>query len=299
MPEALCRPRTIRYVNKAAVAAAPFAALALAACHGGNDDNNNGTPPTAALSCAQLAGMSVPASAIGLPTTGATVAAAAIVPASGTGVTATPEYCLVSGSIAPVDQTAPKINFQVAMPTQWNSKAMMFGGGGYDGTVPAVTGNVPAGPTTQPAPLARGYAVFGSDSGHQAGALVVGLLEDQEVGGGQQAEHGHDEQDFADTEFHACVPSFRWRGFKTSSHESQLSVLRLQCVGPARGRVGGRGGRAGGRGVAGAGRVGLGLLGDLGVGVELHLDLELAHRALLLLSVRPDWTPTDNQPTLA
>ncbi|WP_250475872.1 tannase/feruloyl esterase family alpha/beta hydrolase [Caballeronia sp. GAFFF1] len=171
MPEAFCRPRYIRYVNKAAVAAAPFAALALAACHGGNDDNNNGTPPTAALSCAQLAGMSVPASAIGLPTTGATVAAAAIVPASGTGVTATPEYCLVSGSIAPVDQTAPKINFQVAMPTQWNSKAMMFGGGGYDGTIPAVGGNVPAGPTTQPAPLARGYAVFASDSGHQAGAL--------------------------------------------------------------------------------------------------------------------------------
>ncbi|WP_175943518.1 tannase/feruloyl esterase family alpha/beta hydrolase [Caballeronia sp. BCC1704] len=171
MPEAFCRPRIIRYVNKAAVAAAPFAALALAACHGGNDDNNSGTPPTAALSCAQLAGMSVPASAIGLPTTGATVAAAAVVPASGTGVSATPEYCLVSGSIAPVDQTAPKINFQVAMPTQWNSKAMMFGGGGYDGTVPAVTGNVPAGPTTQPAPLARGYAVFASDSGHQAGAL--------------------------------------------------------------------------------------------------------------------------------
>lgn len=171
MPEAFCRPRTIRYVNKAAVAAAPFAALALAACHGGNDDNNNGTPPTAALSCAQLAGMSVPANAIGLPTTGATVAAAAVVPASGTGVAATPEYCLVSGSIAPVDQTAPKINFQVAMPTQWNSKAMMFGGGGYDGTIPAVSGNVPAGPTTQPAPLARGYAVFASDSGHQAGAL--------------------------------------------------------------------------------------------------------------------------------
>ncbi|VXB33544.1 Tannase and feruloyl esterase [Burkholderia sp. 8Y] len=171
MPEASCRPRYIGYVNRAAVAAAPFAALALAACHGGHDDNNNGTPPTAALSCAQLAGMSVPASAIGLPTTGATVAAAATVPASGTGVTATPEYCLVTGSIAPVDPTAPKINFQIAMPTQWNNKAMMFGGGGYDGTVPAVSGNVPAGPTTQPAPLARGYAVFASDSGHQAGAL--------------------------------------------------------------------------------------------------------------------------------
>ncbi|SAK67013.1 tannase and feruloyl esterase [Caballeronia calidae] len=171
MPEAFRGPRFVRFVNGAAVAAAPFAALALVACNGGGDDDNNGPPARAALSCAQLAGMSVPANAIGLPTTGATVTAATTVPASGTGVSAKPEYCLVSGSIAPVDQSAPKINFQIAMPTQWNNKVMMLGGGGYDGTVPVVTGNVPAGPTTQPAPLARGYAVFGSDSGHQAGAL--------------------------------------------------------------------------------------------------------------------------------
>ena len=172
MPEAFRIRRYVRFVNRATVAAAPFAALALAACHGGGDDDSNNNPPASAqLSCAQLAGMSVPANAIGLPTTGATVTAAATVPASGTGASARPEYCLVSGSIAPVDQSAPKINFQVAMPTQWNNKVMMFGGGGYDGTVPAVTGNVPAGPTAQPVPLARGYAVFASDSGHQAGAL--------------------------------------------------------------------------------------------------------------------------------
>ncbi|SAK80727.1 tannase and feruloyl esterase [Caballeronia hypogeia] len=169
MPGAFSKPRSIRLVNRAAFAAAPFAALALAACNGGDDDSN--TPAPTPLSCEQLTGMSVPAGSIGIPTTGATVSAAATVPASGSGVSATPEYCLVSGSIAPVDQSAPKINFKIAMPTQWNNKVMMFGGGGYDGTVPSVTANVAAGPTAQPAPLARGYAVFGSDSGHQAGAL--------------------------------------------------------------------------------------------------------------------------------
>ena len=44
----------------------------------------------------------------------------------------------------------------------------MMGGGGFNGSVPNVAGNVPAGPADQPNPLGRGYAVFGSDSGHQA-----------------------------------------------------------------------------------------------------------------------------------
>ncbi|KIG07530.1 tannase and feruloyl esterase [Caballeronia concitans] len=161
-------------VQHGVMVTAPLAALALAACGGGHDDNSSSSTSTSTstpMTCAQLAGMNVPASAIGLQTTGATVTAATTVAASGTGVSATPEYCQVDGTIAPVDQAAPKITFRIAMPTQWNSKIVMLGGGGYDGTVPAVTGNVPAGPTAQPAPLARGYAVFGSDSGHQAGTL--------------------------------------------------------------------------------------------------------------------------------
>ncbi|WP_250454127.1 tannase/feruloyl esterase family alpha/beta hydrolase [Caballeronia sp. ATUFL_M2_KS44] len=156
-------------VHHGVIVTAPLAALALAACGGHDDDSSSST--STPMTCAQLAGMNVPASAIGLQTTGATDTAATTVAASGTGVSATPEYCQVDGTIAPVDQAAPKITFRIAMPTQWNSKMVMLGGGGYDGTVPVVTGNVPAGPTAQPAPLARGYAVFGSDSGHQAGTL--------------------------------------------------------------------------------------------------------------------------------
>ncbi|HZZ13038.1 MAG TPA: tannase/feruloyl esterase family alpha/beta hydrolase, partial [Paraburkholderia sp.] len=144
-----------------------LAVLSLGGC--GSDDLT--TPPTPPLSCAQLVGKSVPAASIGLPTTGATVTTAVTMPAAGSGAQATGEYCLVSGAINPVDPAAPKIKFQIAMPTTWNKKVMMFGGGGYDGTIPAPTGNVPAGPTTQLTPLGRGYATFASDSGHQANAL--------------------------------------------------------------------------------------------------------------------------------
>jgi len=126
----------------------------------------------APLPCARLVGLAIPASAMDLPTSGAVVDAADVVAASGAGVAKVPEHCLVAGSIAPVDKTAPNIKFKIALPTVWNGKALMFGGGGFNGSVPNVLGNVPAAPTDQPSPIARGYATFGSDSGHQANALA-------------------------------------------------------------------------------------------------------------------------------
>lgn len=108
---------------------------------------------------------------IGLPTSGGTVTAAEVVAASGSGATATPEHCLVSGSIAPVDPTAPDILFRVALPADWNTKALMFGGGGFNGTIPNIIGNYAQGTADQPTPLGRGYATFASDSGHQANEL--------------------------------------------------------------------------------------------------------------------------------
>jgi feruloyl esterase len=96
------------------------------------------------------------------------VTSATVVAASGSGAGALPEYCRVDGSIGPVDPTAQNILFRVALPTAWNSKAVMFGGGGFNGSIPNVAGNVPAGPANQLTPLGRGYATFASDSGHQA-----------------------------------------------------------------------------------------------------------------------------------
>ena len=59
--------------HAAPITLAVLAALGLAACGGSddNDDNPNLPPTQAAMTCAQLAGMTIPASSIGLATTGA------------------------------------------------------------------------------------------------------------------------------------------------------------------------------------------------------------------------------------
>lgn len=162
-------------LNRILSAAIPLASsLGIAACGGSSDSPpaSPQPPQPAALSCAEMATQTVSADKIGLPTTGARVTEAQVVAASGTGATLRPEHCLVSGEIAPVDPAAPNIQFRIAMPTDWNTKVLMLGGGGLDGTVPNVVGNVSAGPTDQLLPIGRGYAVFGSDSGHQAGPLA-------------------------------------------------------------------------------------------------------------------------------
>ena len=147
-------------------------ALVLAACGGHDDDTGTSTGPVATpLACGQLVGVAIPAASIGLPTTGGTVATAVSVAASGTGPSATVEHCLVNASLSPVDTAAPKILFRLALPATWNGKAVMFGGGGFDGSIPNVVGQIAQGPADVLTPLARGYATFASDSGHQATAL--------------------------------------------------------------------------------------------------------------------------------
>jgi feruloyl esterase len=126
------------------------------------------TATTGTVDCAALNGMTIPASVIGLPTTGGEVTATRVVAASGQGAAAVGEHCRVDAALHPVDPTAPDILLRIALPTRWNTGALMFGGGGYDGTIPDVAGNVPYAPLDRPGPLGRGYATFASDSGHQA-----------------------------------------------------------------------------------------------------------------------------------
>lgn len=147
-----------------------LASASLAGCGGSDndgDDNNVGAPQS--VSCADLNGMTIAAEEIGLPTTGALVTSTEVIPAAGEGAEAVGANCKVLGDITPVDPEAPPIKFQLNLPVDWNRKAMMFGGGGYNGIIATGTGNVAAGPVDQPVPLGRGYATFGSDSGHQAG----------------------------------------------------------------------------------------------------------------------------------
>jgi hypothetical protein len=116
--------------------------------------------------CALLAQLRIGSADIGLPTSGARVTAATFMPADTQGH---PAHCLVSGEIAPKDSTAPDIRFRLALPATWSGKSVMFGGAGTDGFIPDVLGNQLNMPSTAPTPVARGYAVFGSDGGHQGG----------------------------------------------------------------------------------------------------------------------------------
>lgn len=115
--------------------------------------------------CAALDHMKIPASVMSLPTTGGLVESTSDTTSVVSGQTV--EYCHVDADLFPVDPAAPDIKMSVDLPFDWNHKALMFGGGGFDGSIPDLTENVPFGPTDQPAPLAQHYATFASDSGHE------------------------------------------------------------------------------------------------------------------------------------
>lgn len=125
------------------------------------------TPSDDREACSRLADVKVDAGAISLPTTGADVAAAELVEASAAG-NRNGAFCRVMGAIKPVDPKAPKILWQVNLPTRWNGKALQMGGGGYNGSIPDTLGKPTLGLDDIPTPLAQGYITFASDSGHQA-----------------------------------------------------------------------------------------------------------------------------------
>jgi feruloyl esterase len=62
----------------------------------------------------------------------------------------------VNGAIAPVDPAAPSIRFQVNLATQWNHKALHYGGGGFDGTLITGVDPLDMAPTGTSTPLANG-----------------------------------------------------------------------------------------------------------------------------------------------
>lgn len=136
-----------------------------------------GAQALAAVPCQSLANLSVPASAIALPTTGALVHSAQVVEPTAD----TPEYCRLLGQIRPVDPSAPPINFQVNLPTVWNQRSMQFGGGGFDGQLVTGLKNVPHALSGSATPLQRGFATFGSDSGHSGTILDGSFAVNQEA----------------------------------------------------------------------------------------------------------------------
>ena len=132
-----------------------------------------GARAEAAMSCADLANLKIPASDMTLPTRGATMTSAqmASVPADPAKPGATRAYCKVVGAIAPVDPGAPPINFEVNLPVEWNGKAVQYGGGGSNGTLVSGLNALRDARRDTPVPVARGFATWGTDSGHQTEKL--------------------------------------------------------------------------------------------------------------------------------
>ncbi len=118
---------------------------------------------TEANCTAEKLGASIPATAIGEPVSAVTLSA----PVWNSEANGNPAYCSVDGSMAPIDtaSTARPIRFRVALPATWTHRAAQLGGGGMNGIVPNLLGN--PGARDQKSPIQRGFATYGSDSGHQ------------------------------------------------------------------------------------------------------------------------------------
>jgi feruloyl esterase len=120
-----------------------------------------------AAACASLQGMTIPASSIGLATSGAEVQSAAMVAAT-TANNPNGEYCKVTGIVKPKNPASPGLEFEVNLPATWNRRALQMGGGGLNGTL--ITGLTPytLQPASQDNPLKQGYVTLGSDGGHKS-----------------------------------------------------------------------------------------------------------------------------------
>ena len=108
----------------------------------------------------EKAGRSVPASAIGEPVGSVVLYEPQWVEAT----TTTPAYGIIEGSILPVDPNGWPINFRVLLPASWSVRGMQQGGGGMNGTL-GVNGRG-AGSI-----LSKGFAIYGSDGGHQSAGM--------------------------------------------------------------------------------------------------------------------------------
>jgi hypothetical protein len=148
--------RLSRGVRVKAVVGVVTAVTFVSGC-GGSDDTTVATPPPAptAADCSALA------TATGLPNASTVIGTATFTAATAT----VAEHCLINGSInsrTGVDGQHYAINFRLRLPTVWNGRLYMGGGGGTDGTiVDPVTTTV--GGTTL---TSLGYATLGTDGGH-------------------------------------------------------------------------------------------------------------------------------------
>ncbi len=109
---------------------------------------------TASEVTAGLVGTTIPSDAIGEPVSAVSLAPPRWVEAS----TELPAHAIIDGSMAPVDPKAKPIHFRIVVPASWTRRAAQLGGGGFNGSIPQLA---------IAEYLRRGFATYGSDSGHQ------------------------------------------------------------------------------------------------------------------------------------
>ena len=81
----------------------------------------------AQTTCSRLKHLEIPSAEINLPTRGALVDLAKHIQGPNGG------FCKVLGRIRSIDPHANPIRFEVNLPEKWNTKAVQFGGGAFDG----------------------------------------------------------------------------------------------------------------------------------------------------------------------
>ena len=120
------------------------------------------------VACETLTGRTVEPKLIGLPSGAARIRSATVerFPEVSAASNQAVSYCKVLGEIAPRDSAAPPIRFEVNLPERWNGKAVQYGGGGFNGVLITGLARLHNARLDTPAPLARGFATWGTDSGH-------------------------------------------------------------------------------------------------------------------------------------
>lgn len=139
--------------------ARPLFALAnlalLCGCGGSGGDTEAAPPATPPLNAATACpGMTTAKLAAVFPAANTSIKSASLVATTAS----LPEHCQVDGQINPrtgADGQSYAINFRLRLPTAWNQRLYMQGGGGTNGTL-----------VDPSALLSSGYATLGTDSGH-------------------------------------------------------------------------------------------------------------------------------------
>ena len=79
-----------------------------------------------------------------------------------------PAHAVVEGSIIPIDPEGWPINFRVILPEKWSRRSMQQGGGGINGIITVDENYNRMFAVLKSTMLKKGFAMYGSDSGHQA-----------------------------------------------------------------------------------------------------------------------------------